>query len=336
MTAELLDIADQVRAEGQAAREEAEFPDAPKVSVVVIVYKMSRQAMNTLYSFCDEYQLGVTADDYEVIVVENESSDMLDGDAVRALGPNFRYFARPNYGPSPVPAIIFGVEATRAPILGLVIDGARMATPRVLRYALDAFKITEHAMVNVPGYHIGINEQHRNPENDVAREQELLDETDWRHDGYRLFVISSYFRGRHQHGYLRPVMESNALFCARSDYDLIGGADPRFDLPGGGMVNLDLYRQLALLPHTELFALPGEGTFHQYHGGVTTTSDEGREEMLHRFREQYRELRGTPYRMVEKEPRLLGAVTGFAMDMMKFSSLTRVWVNDILGWDEWP
>lgn len=333
--AELLAIAEQMQAEGSAARDSADGVPNPKLSIVVIVYKMSRQANNTLHSLSPAHQIGVTADDYEVVVIENSSGDELGPDRALAHGRNFRYFARPNIGASPVPGIIFGVAATRAPILGLVIDGARMVTPRVVRYALDAFAITDHAMVNVPGYHLGTSEQHANPEHDEAAEQAMLDAVRWTEDGYRLFVISSYFRGRHQHGYLMPVMESNCLFCSRADYDSIGGADIRFDMPGGGMVNLDLYRQLAMLPHTELFALPGEGTFHQYHGGVTTTADEGREDLLHAFREQYRELRGTNYRMVEREPRLLGAVTGWAMPMMRFSAMERIRIHELLGWDSW-
>lgn len=334
MTADVFEVADRMRVEGRAAAAAADGP-APTMSIVVIVYKMSRQAANTLYSFAPEYQKGVSAEDYEVIVVENESTDMLGEERVLALGPNFRYYARPNLGASPVPAIIFGVEASRGAILGLVIDGARMVTPRVVRYALDAFKLNDHALVNVPGYHLGISEQHKNPEHDQDVEQAMLADSGWREDGYRLFLISSYFRGRHQHGYLMPVMESNCLFAARADYEAIGGADPRFDLPGGGMVNLDIYRQLVELPTTELFALPGEGTFHQYHGGVTTKADQGREELLHEFREQYRQLRGESYTMAEKEPRLLGAVTGWAMNMLRFSALERIRIHEVLDWDRW-
>ena len=125
---ELLAIDAQMRREGAEARAEATYPADPKLSIVVIVYKMSRQAENTLYSLSPAYQHGVTADDYEVVVVENESADPLGAERALAHGPNYRYYARPNIGASPVPGIIFGVEATRAPILGLVIDGARMVT----------------------------------------------------------------------------------------------------------------------------------------------------------------------------------------------------------------
>lgn len=296
----------------------------PKLSIVVVVYRMRRQALNTLRSFAPQHQLGVAAEDYELIVVENRSDDMLGEEAATGVAGNVRYFERDNEGASPVPALLTGIDQARAPLLGLVVDGARMVTPRVVYYALAAFRITPDAVVSVPGYHLGETEQHRNAGHDGEREQALLDRMDWRSDGYRLFEISVFFRGRHQHGYLLPLMESNCLFFSRAAYDAIGGADLRFDMVGGGMVNLDLYKRLVEPPQAQLFMLPGEGTFHQFHGGVTTKPDEAREDLLHSFREQYQAIRGEKYDMVDKTPRLLGAVPGWAMPMLEFSSACAV------------
>ena len=50
------------------------MPASPKVSVIVIAYSMSRQLENTLYSLTAECQNGVSEDDYEVIVMENDGS----------------------------------------------------------------------------------------------------------------------------------------------------------------------------------------------------------------------------------------------------------------------
>ena len=50
----------------------------PALSLVVIVYDMPMQAEKTLYSLTADYQQGVEASDYEVIVVENESANNLD------------------------------------------------------------------------------------------------------------------------------------------------------------------------------------------------------------------------------------------------------------------
>ena len=60
-----------------------------------MVYRMPRQAMNTLTSLGSDYQRQVKASDYEVVVVENE----VDRDARRRgrVGPagELRYFRRP-------------------------------------------------------------------------------------------------------------------------------------------------------------------------------------------------------------------------------------------------
>ncbi len=291
-----------------------------QMSVIVVVYKMSRQARNTLQSLAVPQQLHVDWRDYEIIVVENESEDLLGEAAATAVAPNVRYFLRSNEGHSPVPALIHGLREAKGKYLGVVIDGARMVTPRVLHYAQAAFRITPHAVVSVPGYHLGQTEQHRNPDHDENAEQQLLDHVDWLTDGYRLFEISTFFRGRHQHGYLLPLMESNCVFFSREAYEAIGGVDTRFDMPGGGMVNLDLYKRLVERREAALFVTAGEGTFHQYHGGVTTKADDQREELLASFREQYAQIRGTHYTFAEKRPRLIGAVPGWALPMLEFSS----------------
>lgn len=293
---------------------------SPMLSMVVIVHDMPHQALNTLRSLSVPYQRDVEQDDYEIIVVENTSPRMLGEQDALAVAGNIRYFQRENIGQSPVPSIVFAMEQTSAPYAGLVIDGARMVTPRVVSLALASFRITADAVVAVPGYHLGMEEQHRNPEHDERYEQQLLERLDWTLDGYRLFAGSVYFRGRHQHGYLLPFMESNCLFFSRAAYDAIGGVDERFDMPGGGMVNLDLYKRLVEKPQARLFVTPGEGTFHQFHGGVTTATDDEREQKLAAFRDQYAEIRGQKYVMVDKPPTLIGPVTGWALPTLEFSA----------------
>jgi hypothetical protein len=64
-------------------RDDAQYlqSDAPRLSIVVMVYKMPEQAKKTLYSLSAAYQRGVTENDYEVIVMENPSSRMLGKEA---------------------------------------------------------------------------------------------------------------------------------------------------------------------------------------------------------------------------------------------------------------
>lgn len=45
----------------------------PRISFIVVVYKMARQAENSMYSLSPAYQRNVTEADCEVIVVENHS-----------------------------------------------------------------------------------------------------------------------------------------------------------------------------------------------------------------------------------------------------------------------
>ena len=126
----------------------------PRLSIIVIVYKMSRQAMNTLYSLSTDYQRNVTADDYEIIVVENHSGFNMNSEAIAQLKGNFRYFLREESSQSPVGAINFGFEQATGTCICLMIDGARMVTPRILEFALQAQQIDPDVLIAVPGYNL--------------------------------------------------------------------------------------------------------------------------------------------------------------------------------------
>src|SRR5690606_30785979 len=108
----------------------------PGLSIVVVVYRMPAQAERTLHSLSTAYQTGVTDDEYEVIVVENESEAMLGEAAAVRAGANFRYLFRADPEPSPVFAVNAGVTASRAEMIAVAIDGARMVTPGVVRNVL--------------------------------------------------------------------------------------------------------------------------------------------------------------------------------------------------------
>lgn len=292
----------------------------PLLSIIVVAYDMPRQALNTLRSLSPEYQEGVAADDYEVIMVENRSQRNMDRAAIAALPGNFRYFLRDEAGVSPAAAINFGFAQARARHIGLMIDGARMVTPGVVRNALMAFRISEDAMVVVPGYHLGKNQQQHHLTHGYSEqvEQQLLEEINWPHDGYRLFDISC-LSTPNINGIFHPFMESNCLFLSADIFRDIGQADERFDLPGGGALNLFIYRKVALHMRTSCYMLAGEGSFHQLHGGVTTSEVNGRQELLERITAQLTELLGEPFRSPKVEPILLGKVPGPALRYLQHS-----------------
>ncbi len=295
----------------------------PQISVVVVIYRMPSQVRNTLLSLSSTYQTNVSTSDYEVLVIENASDRLLGREAVLECGPNFRYFLRDDESVSPVNAVNFGVGQARNPIVGIIIDGARMLTPGVLRHALAAYRITSNAVVAVPGYHLGnqLQQEAAKSSYDERAEAALLKQIRWPEDGYRLFEIAC-FSGTCVGGYFRPILESNCIFVPRQVFKMAGGCDPNFDLAGGGFVNLDLYKRLCEMPGTTLFMLLGEGTFHQFHGGVTTsaTSKEEREAYMQRSRDQYQALRGEPYRPPTKRPIYLGAIAEPAFPFLRYSA----------------
>ena len=70
-------------------------------------------------------------------------------------------------------------------------------------------------------------------------------------------------------------------------------ADERFDLPGGGFLNLDIFKKAVDAPDATPIQIIGEGCFHQFHGGTTTnTSGSKRDDDLALFKKQYEDIHG--------------------------------------------
>ena len=285
------------------------------VSFIVIVYKMPNQAETTLRSLSSHYQRGVDETDFEVIVVENASSCVLGEERACRHGSNVRYFYREETLPTPVPAINFGASQARGSHISIMVDGARMLSPSVVNFTLAANRLHPHTLVAVPGYHLGPKLQQRSMLEGYceAVEAELLASVSWPDDGYRLFEISC-LSGTSGSGFFRPIGESNCLCVPREIWDKLGGFDPAFTETGGGQVNLDFYKRAVELPDTLLVILIGEGSFHQFHGGITTgTKGEERIKAMEDHFNQYAELRGGPYRSPDKRPVFLGALPDSAM-----------------------
>lgn len=293
----------------------------PLLSVIVIGYKMARQLGNTLYTLSTRYQRGVSENDYEVIVVENASNQNFDESALLSLGNNFHFFRRQESTVSPVPAMNFAFKKCRGEIVGLIVDGARMVTPGVLQYVLMAHRMSSQVLTAVPGYQLG-----HKPQNESALEgyceeveQSLLAGIDWQHDGYELFKIAS-ISGANPNGYLQPIMECNCLFAPLQSFRQIGFADERFNLRGGGAINLHMFRRLGLLPDSKLVVLPGEGSFHQYHGGVTTSGHASVAAESAQHRAQLQDIWQHGFHSLRREPVLLGAVPPQAQPYLQLSS----------------
>jgi glycosyltransferase involved in cell wall biosynthesis len=281
----------------------------PKLSVIVIAYRMPGQLENTLLSLAPDYQLGVSEQDYEVIVMENSSGDNLPPEKLAALPDNFHYRLREEASSTPVYAVNEAFALSRAPFICLMIDGARMVSPRVIQTALMAYAMNPDAVVAVPGYQLGSDEQHMLEDvvDQLAYEQQLLASINWREDGYELFAISSLSGANHR-GYLQPMMECNCVFASAKNYAAIGYANTDFQYPGGGSVNLHIYRSLGMLPATKFFVTPGEGSFHQYHDGVTTSSYAERAAAIEKHTVQLHSYWPGGFQGLRRDPILLGRV----------------------------
>jgi hypothetical protein len=287
----------------------------PVISFIVIVYKMADQAEKTLYTLSTQYQQGVTESDYEVIVVENSSSEVLGEERACQYGSNVRYFYREETLPTPVPAVNFGAEQARGSHISIMVDGARMLSPSVVSYTLAATRIHTRALVAIPGYHLGFKLQQKSMLEgyDQAAEAELLASIDWPSDGYRLFDIAC-LSGTSGSGFFKPIGESNCLCVPTSLWHELGGFDPKFTETGGGQVNLDFYKRAVETEGTSLVILIGEGSFHQFHGGITTgTQGKERLKAMDDHFNQYAALRGGPYRSPDKRPIYFGSVADSAM-----------------------
>jgi hypothetical protein len=282
----------------------------PRLSVVVIVYNMRREATRTLHSLSAAYQEDVEPADYDVHVVENGSSAPLDEDFVRQHGRNFHYHRLDNAPPSPAHAINYGIAHSGGTQVAIMIDGAHMLTPRVLTYAMRLADAVPVPVVAVRQFYLGPGQQPDTTQNgyNQAAEDELLRSVGWPKEPYRIFEIGAFI-GKQRPGWFGRFFESNCLIAPRTVLEAIGGCDERFDVPGGGFVNLDLFARCALHPGAQVFMLLGEGSFHQVHGGTTTNvSREEAEVRIERYRRQYEALRGRPYEVPRVDLQFFGAL----------------------------
>ena len=275
------------------------------LSIIVVVYDMARELPRTLRTLSPGHQRGIGADDYEVVVVDNGSSQPVDPTLVDGFDGHLRVERIDPAPPSPARAANIGLGLARGDLVGLVVDGARMASPGLLAGALLGARLADRPIITAPAWHLGSVPHMRAHEvgHDQTAEDALLATSCWEADGYGLFDIAT-FAGSSHRGWFGPMGESSSLFLHRSRWQEIGGLDEAFDLPGGGLVNHDLYRRACSLSGVELVELLGEGTFHQFHGGAATS----RRLTWADMHAQYVAIRGQPYRPPSNAPLYVGRV----------------------------
>jgi hypothetical protein len=248
-------------------------PQAPLLSVIVVFYQMAREAPRTLFSLGGAYQSNIEYQDYEVIALDHGSNPPLSPKMVEGFGPNFFCRRVETDSSSPVEAINEAVAAAHGKHVLINIDGARILSPGILAAFANATRLFESAFVHTIGFHLGHGLQNETMLEgyNQAVEDQLLNQSGWMDDGYRLFDIS-VLNASCSGGFFSDIAESNCYGLPRSVFLQMGGLHPGFRAPGGGICNLDFYNRAMREPSLVGVRLLGEGSFHQFHGGVASNA----------------------------------------------------------------
>lgn len=291
------------------------------ISMILCAFNMTREVPRTLHTLSKAYQQDIEGD-YEVILVENGSSERLFAEEVSAFGPEFRYIYFDEGKVSPVSAINYAVSQARGDILCIMNDGARMLSPGIVKNAEAAYRLYPNAVVSTLSWHLGPDVQMRSIQEGYCQavEDDLLETIPWKTDGYSLFT-KSVFAGSSAKGWFIAPAESNCVFITRTAYEAIGGMDERFSSPGGGLIALDFFKNVWVLESAEPVMILGEGTFHQVHGGIATNAPSSlNEERLKRMHDEYETIHGESYSAPKRSPTYIGKLPPQTIPFLKLSS----------------
>lgn len=264
--------------------------------------------MRTLYSLTKPYQRNIAEEDYEVIVLDSNSSQPLARKWVESHQTNFSYHYISTDQPTPCRAMNAGISLARAENVVCMIDGARILTPGILANMIKITGFSPNAFIQTLAFHLGPEMQNISMTKgyNQAEEDRLIASTRWHQNGYELFDISC-LAGSSIQGYLYPPAESNCFSVPKSVLQEIGSFDEQFTTIGGGLVNLDVRNRILEQERIEPFMLLGEGTFHQFHGGVATNSPPEEKQVRYQaFSEEYERLRGKKFVVSSRETILFG------------------------------
>ena len=291
----------------------------PLLSIVVVFFNMRREAARTLHALSRKYQRNVEQLAYEVICVDNGSTQPLSAELVESFGPEFRYHFFETASKSPAAALNFGVAQARGRFVTVMLDGAHIVTPRVLAYLALAIREFTNPIVAVQSLALAPATQEELAMWDQSAEDARLASVDWQRDGYELFRLTRCY-GDDAMGWFGALFESSCLTLPKATFDQLGGYDERFQSPGGGLAALDFFARALVRPELTYVVLLGESTFHQYHGGAATGTKTPAEHPWQKFHDEYKQIRGQDYQRVARLPIYLGQFPPQALHIAEVSA----------------
>lgn len=289
--------------------------DRIRLSVVVVAYDMAREVQRTIFTMSPDYQQ-LPCSDYEVILIDNGSNCDYDVNNLHSICPNLTFIRIEQAKQSPVEALNYGISIARGGVICACIDAARMASPNLLKTGLAACEADYRTVAGALSFHLGLVPQNASVRNgyNQSAEDKLLETVNWRANGYELYRISA-FDPSSRFGLYNCPAETNALFMSRELWTKCGGFDARFSSKGGGLTNLDIWARLCESEDNVIVTLLGEGTFHQFHGGVATNAIE--DDVWTEMHEEYVRVRGVDFRLPARTPLLFGSLNPWILEFEK-------------------
>jgi glycosyltransferase involved in cell wall biosynthesis len=290
------------------------------ISIVINFYNNPREAENSLYSLTRGYQNDLGDIPYEVIVLDNGSSQPLSKKQVHSFGPEFKYRYIPTTSVSPAQAINAACRDALGEEILVIIDGAHIISPGVLRRSIDAFDLFPSPFIATVPFHLGPMRQNESVLEGYNQtfEDRLLSECGWKYNGYNLYKIAGDFADACR-GWFGCLFESSCFGIRKADYFFLGGLDERFRSRGGGLVSPDFFKRAVSRENMQYVMLLGEGTFHQFHGGVASNVPY-LQHPAEEFHQEYIKIRGAPYQQVLRKPYHMGVLPDESLHVATISA----------------
>jgi glycosyltransferase involved in cell wall biosynthesis len=243
------------------------------LSIIICVYNMAREAPRTILSALPPYQKYLDGSEYEVIVVDNGSSQRMDAELIKRAAGNIKFVQYPGKSVSPVFAINWAVKhVAKGNRIMLCIDGARLFSDELVASSIKYSNIHENTFIYSLGWHLGPKTQNISSQEGYTEDVEdrILADIDWYNHPNKLFSVSVLAEAS-SGGFFSPIAESNAFVVSKKMLDRNGGFNERFVSPGGGLANLEIFSRYVLNRQVIPVCLLADGTFHQFHKGAATS-----------------------------------------------------------------